>query len=111
MCEVVDLGPATRIPLGEGRTFDIGAHKVAVFRTRQGEVFATQATCPHRGGPIADGLMGGRTVVCPLHAFKFDVATGSPVGHTCGGLTTYPVSIDADGRIRLELLERSKPDR
>ena len=47
-----NLGPLTRLPPGEGRTFRIGASAVAVFRTREGRVFATQATCPHKNGPL-----------------------------------------------------------
>ena len=98
-----DLGPADRIPLGEGRTFDLGGTRVAVFRARDGQVFATQAACPHRGGPLADGLMGERCIVCPLHAFKFDLATGAPLGHACGSLATYAVSVGDDGHILLTL--------
>ncbi len=103
MSDTVDLGPVERIPPGEGRTFDVGGHRIAVFRTRSGEVYATQADCPHRGGPLADGLLGERCVVCPLHGFKFDLGTGAPIGHACGGVRTYPVAIGGDGRVHLRL--------
>lgn len=100
-----DLGPVDRIPPGEGRTFDLGSLRVAVFRTRGGRLHATQASCPHRGGPLADGLLGEGCVVCPLHGFKFDLESGAPLGeHGCEGLTTYPVSVGDDGRIRLTVL-------
>lgn len=98
-----DLGPVERIPPGEGRAFVVGARHVAVFRTRAGAIYATQASCPHRQGPLADGLLGGHCVVCPLHGFKFDVATGAPMGHSCGALETYPVSLGEDGRIHLHI--------
>ena len=98
-----DLGPVDRIPLGEGRTFDLGAERVAVFRTRAGRVYATQASCPHREGPLADGLVDERCVVCPLHGFKFDLETGAPVGHTCGGIATYVVSLASEGRVLLSI--------
>ena len=101
MSEVVDLGPVDLIPPGEGRTFAVGGLRVAVFRTRAGEVYATQASCPHRAGPLADGLMGGTNIVCPLHGYKFDLATGCAVGHACGNLAVYAVSVEADRRIRL----------
>src|SRR4051794_35774143 len=65
-----DLGPLDRIPLGEGRTFNLGGREVAVFRTRMG-VFATDAMCPHKTGRLADGLVGDGKVICPLHGFKF----------------------------------------
>ena len=43
-----------------------------MFRTRTGKVFAVDGTCPHKGGPLADGMLVGEQVVCPLHAFRFD---------------------------------------
>ncbi len=95
------LGPVEQIPLGEGRVFEVEGMPMAVFRTRQGEVFATQATCPHREGPLCDGIIGGRQVVCPLHAYKFDLATGSPVGNDCEALRTYAVSVSENGDILL----------
>ena len=95
------LGPVEQIPVGEGRVFEVGATPVAVFRTRQGGVYATQAACPHREGPLADGIIGGGQVVCPLHAYKFDLATGKPVGNECGPLRTYPVSVSEGGEILL----------
>ena len=53
---------------------------VAVFRCRSGEVYATEAECPHRGGPLADGLVGSHSVICPLHGFVFDLRTGEAAG-------------------------------
>jgi len=97
----VNLGPAERIPPGEGRVFTIGALRVAVFRTRDGGVFATQADCPHRQGPLADGLLGGGVVVCPLHARKWELATGRPVGNDCPPLATYPVAVSEAGELLL----------
>jgi len=70
------LGAVSAIPLGEGRNFEVLGEKIAVFRTRSAELFAVQASCPHRGGPLADGLLGGTTLICPLHAWRFDVSTG-----------------------------------
>jgi nitrite reductase (NADH) small subunit len=100
---LVNLGPLQRIPPGEGRTFTVDAISIAVFRTRQGEVFATQASCPHRRGPMADGITGDGRVVCPLHAYQFELATGAPIGNDCAALETYPISVDAAGNVLLEL--------
>jgi nitrite reductase (NADH) small subunit len=52
---------------------------VAVFHTRAGDVFATQAQCPHKAGPLADGMVGDATLVCPLHDWRFDLATGTAI--------------------------------
>ena len=98
---VYNLGSIERISPGEGRSFRIEGTTVAVFRTRKNEVFATQAICPHKGGPLADGIIGDGKVVCPLHAYKFQLATGAALGHTCGVLETYPVSVDEDGNVLL----------
>lgn len=100
-----NLGPVTRIPVGEGRTFRVGDQQVAVFRTRDGGVFATQAGCPHRTGPLAEGIVGGRRVVCPLHGYTFDLITGKPVGNLCGELKTYRVAVDESGDVVLGLDE------
>lgn len=104
---VHDLGPVSRIPLGEGRTFALAGVSVAVFRARSGAVFATQSSCPHRAGPLADGLIGAGTVVCPLHAYRFDLVTGRALGNECAALTTYDVSVSAAGELRLALPARA----
>jgi nitrite reductase (NADH) small subunit len=98
----VTLGPLDSIPLGEGRSFMVGARKLAVFRSRDGCVYATQADCPHRGGPLADGLLGGRMLVCPLHSLKFDLATGSASDGSCA-LLTYAARVSAVGQVVVEL--------
>lgn len=100
---VYNLGHVERLPLGEGRTFQIAGRAIAVFRTRSGEVYATQATCPHKGGPLADGIVGANKVVCPLHSYKFDLASGEPIGAECQQLATYPVTINEEGCVLLRL--------
>ena len=98
-CGTLILGSAAQIPLGEGRRFEIDGMAIAVFRSRQGRVYATQAECPHRAGPLADGLLGGEALICPLHNFRFDVGTGEPLGNDCPALRTYPVSLNEAGEI------------
>lgn len=98
----VTLGPVSAIPPGEGRNFSAFGERIAVFRTRTGQVFAVQAECPHRGGPLADGLIGGTTVICPLHSWKFDLTTGDALFGDCG-LKTFPVRVDEMGQIILAL--------
>ena len=87
------IGDLAQIPRGEGRTFLIEGAPVAVFHTREGSVFATQAHCPHRGGPLADGLTDGATVVCPLHDRIFSLATGEGIGNECA-LTVYATALE-----------------
>ena len=68
---------ATLGDLGEGRamTVDVQGTAVALFNVG-GSVFAIANTCAHRGGPLGEGTLQGSTVVCPWHAFEFDVRTG-----------------------------------
>ncbi len=94
------IGLLSQIPPGEGRNFALGEREVAVFHTRDGRVFATQARCPHKGGPLADGLTDGATVVCPLHDRIYEFQTGAGIGNECS-LTVYPVRAEADGTIVL----------
>ena len=72
-----------------------------MFHTGDGAVYATQAYCPHRHGPLADGLLGGTTLVCPLHDRTFDLKTGCGTSHENLGLATYPTRVGADGEIWL----------
>lgn len=89
------LGPLSQVPHGEGRTFVIDGQQVAVFRLRDGSLRALSAVCPHKGGPIADGQIDGRVVLCPLHLNAFDLTTGcSTTG--AAPLSTYDVAVDGD---------------
>lgn len=93
------IGPLSQIPVGEGREFDLGdGLSIAVFHARNGKVYASQAKCPHLGGPLADGIFGGSVVMCPLHAWKFDLASGRPVQGDCG-VDTYPVEVTPAGQL------------
>jgi nitrite reductase (NADH) small subunit len=104
------IGVITQIPPGEGRNFDVGGLRIAVFHTRAGAVFATQAACPHKGGPLADGLTDENTVVCPLHDRAYDFRTGAALGAGLGAglgndcaVATYPVRIGENGTLLLTL--------
>ena len=92
------------IPLREGRAVRINAdEEIAIFNL--GEKFvAVSNTCPHRGGPLADGIVSGDSVVCPLHAWKVCLTTGElkrPQDQTAC-VQTYPVKV-ADGIVLVDL--------
>jgi nitrite reductase [NAD(P)H] small subunit len=93
------VGAVAQIPRGEGRAFAVAGRRIAVFHTHSGEVFATQGECPHLQGPLADGLTGGTTVICPLHERSYDLRTGQGLDGECGNLQVYPVSLGQDGQI------------
>ena len=100
---VVNLGRLTKISSGEGRVFQVGGRFIAVFHTRDANVFATEPTCPHKGGPLADGVVGWQKVVYPLHNFVFDLNNGHPVGNGCRALKTYPATVNEDGDILVSI--------
>lgn len=94
VCELDDL------PEGLGRAFRVGEHSIALFRTRTGKVFAVTNQCPHRGGPLADGMLAGDQIVCPLHAFRFDSQSGACDQAGVCATTVYPVEL-IDGLVRV----------
>jgi nitrite reductase (NADH) small subunit len=97
-CHRVALCRIDDIPVGLGRPFQVGGERIAVFRTRGGKVFAVGGTCPHRGGPLADGMLAGDQVVCPYHAFRFDPATGNCDQPGVCSVATFPVDV-TDGAV------------
>jgi nitrite reductase (NADH) small subunit len=75
---------------------------IAVFRTADDEVFAVRDKCPHRGGPLSQGIVAGKVVTCPMHAWKIDLATGEAVAPDKGCARTIETRIEA-GRVLLAL--------
>jgi nitrite reductase (NADH) small subunit len=102
------LGPVDDIPMGEGRAYAIAGRQIVVFRLRDGSLRALDAVCPHRGGPLADGLTDGRVVVCPLHGYTYDLETGCEVANGGAEVTAYPVHADGAGTIQLRLDAKSR---
>jgi len=81
---IINLGSVHDIPVGQGKCFVIQGEEIAIFRSRSGKITAIENKCPHRQGPLADGIMGDGLIVCPLHGHKFDLKTGKgSEGHEC----------------------------
>ena len=94
------------IPLREGKAVEIAGHRIAIFNLGD-SYLAIQDNCPHRGGPLSDGIVSGSTVVCPLHAWAFDLASGSVVNHpeSQACVATYPVRVE-EGVLQVEIAPR-----
>ena len=96
----IDIGAVTDVPLRGARKLKTRVGCVAVFRTGEAEIFAAQGTCPHKGGPLAEGIVHGTSVTCPLHNWVFDLETGAAKGEDAR-IETYPVRVEK-GRILID---------
>ncbi|MEM8631829.1 MAG: nitrite reductase small subunit NirD [Pseudomonadota bacterium] len=97
----IDIGDIEEIPLRGARKVKTKLGCVAIFRTGETEVFATSNTCPHKAGPLAEGIVHDRKVTCPLHNWVFDLETGEAMGPDEGRIATYPVKVEA-GRVLID---------
>ena len=98
----IDLGPLDAVPLRGARVIRTPDGCIAVFRTAENTVFALDDRCPHKAGPLSQGIVHGRSVTCPLHNWVISLETGDAQGADIGKARTWPVRIE-DGRILLEL--------
>ena len=92
------------LPLREGRAVGLGDREIALFNLGD-RVLATDNQCPHQGGPLCDGIVTGESVVCPLHAWKVNLASGAVERPTQGKdhcVATYPTRIE-DGVVVIGL--------
>lgn len=97
----MDIGAIDDIPLRGARIIKTTMGCVALFRTDLDEVFATSDRCPHKGGPLSEGIVHGRHITCPLHSWVFSLETGQAQGADIGQIATYAVRL-AQGRILLD---------
>jgi nitrite reductase (NADH) small subunit len=94
------IGRADDVPLLEGRSVSVAGRRVAIFRTPDG-YRAIAAACPHKGGPLADGLVADNCVTCPLHGQRFDLSSGAGIGgHP--GVEVHDV-VELDGELWLRV--------
>jgi 3-phenylpropionate/trans-cinnamate dioxygenase ferredoxin subunit len=88
-------------PPGSKRAFKIADRRIALFNV-EGRLHAMDDVCPHAGASLAAGPLRGTCITCPLHAIKFDVTTGQPVGlQGIDALQCFPVSVNG-GQIEIE---------
>ena len=100
----IRVTPAENVPPREGRAVRIGDHEIALFNLGPSSglgtderFLATDNQCPHKGGPLCDGIVTGASVVCPLHAWKVNLETGQverPTQGTDHCVGTYPTRVE-----------------
>jgi len=90
------------IPQFGGRTIRAGAVEIAIFRLSDDRIRAVENRCPHKQGPLAEGIVSGDTVICPLHARKISLESGRVLPPDSGCVKIYPTKVEA-GQVLLQL--------
>ncbi|SIR37323.1 assimilatory nitrite reductase (NAD(P)H) small subunit [Rhizobium sp. RU20A] len=98
----IAIGHIDDIPLRGARCVKTPDGKIAVFRTAENEVFAIEDQCPHKGGPLSQGIVHGNAVTCPLHNWVISLESGKALGADEGAVRTIPVR-NIDGQLSIAL--------
>ncbi|ACS55916.1 nitrite reductase (NAD(P)H), small subunit [Rhizobium leguminosarum bv. trifolii WSM1325] len=98
----IAIGDISDIPLRGARCVKTPQGKIAVFRTAENEVFAIEDHCPHKGGPLSQGIVHAKSVTCPLHNWVISLETGKALGADEGEVRTISV-LNEDGRLFIAL--------
>ncbi len=90
----IDIGAVGDLPLRGSRCVQTPMGKVGIFRTADDRVFAIRNECPHKGGPLTEGIVHGHSVTCPLHNWVISLETGKAQGADEGAVETIPVKVE-----------------
>lgn len=96
----MDVGPLSELPRLGARTVRTPRGDVAVFRTADDEIFALYDRCPHKKGPLSQGIVHGKSVTCPLHNWVISLETGQALGADKGCAPKVSVRVD-NGRVSI----------
>jgi len=99
----IQVGRVEDIPRQGARVVTTSTGDIAVFRTADDEVFALRDKCPHKGGPLSQGIVHGKRVACPMHDWKINLETGLAAAPDEGCAARYPVQV-IDGMVSLSLV-------
>ena len=95
MSDFIEIASTGDVPVGGAKTVRVGEKTIALYHTASG-FYATDNTCPHRGGPLAEGDLMGNEITCPWHLWGFDVATGLCAGNPEISVATHEVQLDGE---------------
>lgn len=104
MINWMDVGAMIDIPVQGARTVTTPMGEIAIFRTLAGAVHAVENSCPHRGGPLSEGIVHGDRITCPLHNWVIDLKTGEATGADSGCTRVIPIRVEGS-RILLGMAE------
>nr|WP_298689821.1 nitrite reductase small subunit NirD [uncultured Dongia sp.] len=99
--EWIDIGQLDDIPRQGARTVKTPGGDIAIFRTMDDQIFALWDRCPHKGGPLSQGIVHGHAITCPLHNWVISLENGEAQGHDSGCVHRFRVKIEA-GRVLLD---------
>lgn len=102
MTHWIDIGTISDIPRQGARTVKLSSIEVGVFRTQDDQVFALENRCPHKHGPLSQGIVHGHAVACPLHNWRISLATGQALGDDKGCVPVVPIKREGD-RLLIQL--------
>jgi nitrite reductase (NADH) small subunit len=98
----IAIGGAEFIPLKGSRTVSLPQGDIAIFHCGDGSLFALENRCPHKGGPLSEGIVHGRRVTCPLHSWVIELENGAAVAPDVGCARPLPVAL-RDGQVWLDV--------
>jgi len=104
--DFVTVASAAQIPIGEAKVVVAGSQEIALFHVGEDEWYALESTCPHQGGPLAEGWVHEKTVTCPWHAWCFSLESGRLVMADMEGVATYDVRV-RDGDVAVNPVPRA----
>ena len=95
MAVLTKVAKTSEIPAGTGKAVEVGGKTIAVFNC-DGAFYAIDNVCKHRGGPLAEGSLSGKTVSCPWHGWEYDVASGACQMDPAIKVQAFDVKVDGD---------------
>jgi len=101
MSEFVAVVEANQIPSDRGLSVNAGGRELALFKI-DGQFYALDGRCPHRGGPLGEGITEDGRVYCPLHGWEFDVKTGACINNPEKPVACFPARV-LDGKVEIWL--------
>ncbi|WP_121627157.1 nitrite reductase small subunit NirD [Poseidonibacter antarcticus] len=96
MSKWIKITQTENIPEMGSRVIQYGELEIAVFKTRDGSIFAINNQCPHKQGKLSEGLVHDHVVTCPMHNWDIDLKSGKALGNDNGCTNTYESKIEDD---------------
>lgn len=92
----IKVSKLNELPVKLGKTVKVGSQEIAVFRLANGEIRAIENRCPHKGGVLAEGMVSGEHVFCPMHDWKISVVDGKVQAPDTGCVKTFDIQVEGE---------------